>query len=60
MQVTLHAPPPQETDDPAPTVCVQDWPLQTIWQLSPQAPEQLASALQVSLQLWVDESQASN
>lgn len=51
VQVMLQVPAPQFTEEPTPTVCVQDLPLHATWQLAPHEPVQVASPLQLKLQL---------
>jgi hypothetical protein len=59
LQVMLHVPLPHATFDPAPTVCVQDFPLQATLQLSPHEPPQVASLSQVRRQPLVEPEHAS-
>lgn len=55
----LHVPEPHTTELPAPTVCVQELPLQLTLQLAPQVPVQLAVEPQLKLQPLVEAVQAS-
>ncbi len=58
-QVMLQIPLPQETFEPAPTVCVHCLPTQATSQFEPQLPVHVASVLQLNLQPDVEPLQAS-